>query len=328
MANRQINCKCGLIYCVSHKTTKSITDHHVVTKCPNCLTWVNECLHCSACFMNSRYKNDLRSIKNHVEREHPMEPPYNHESNESEMDRNQLGDTPDLSPRGKEDDANYDTDDDGDDDYHGGSADKHAGDDDDYHDCSADGADDFPLITAQSNDVGVYHPYHGSDPMEEIVDFDSFNIFSNQESNAYFWQEYICNLEDEVNGGLRGVVWRSLFRRKLYDKSRISSLSDTRLLFNMTDHTMSNTHDENDTFFDILEDIIEKANGTDFEVTIPMDHNAANEMLMESAKHIHGYIRGHIGTREIIGCGARRGARRRQTVVRSTSARARRRRKR
>ena len=41
--------------------------------------------------------------------------------------------------------------------------------------------------------------------MEEIVDFDSFNIFSNKESNAYFWQEYICNIDDELNGGLRCV---------------------------------------------------------------------------------------------------------------------------
>jgi len=206
MANRQINCSCGFTYSVSNETTKSITDHHVVTKCPNCFTFVNECLHCSAQFMNSRYKNDLRTIKKHLERDHPMQPPYNHESNELEAVTNQLDDTPVLSPRGKKDDANYDTDDDDDGDYHGGSADINAGDDDDCHDCSGDGSDDFHLDTAQPNDVGVYHPYHGSDPMEEIVDFDSFNIFSNQESNAYFWQEYICNLEDEDNGGLRGVV--------------------------------------------------------------------------------------------------------------------------
>lgn len=268
MANRQIHCSCGFIYCVSQEITKSITDHYVVTKCPNCCTWANECLHCSACFMNSRYKNDLRSIKYHVEREHPKTLPYNHMSNESEMDTNQLDDMPDLSPRGKGDDADSDSDD-----------------DDDYHEPN-DGADDFPLETAQPND----HPYHGSDQMEEIVDFDSFNIFSNKESNAYFWQEYICNIEDEVHGGLRGVVWRSLFRRKLYDKSRISSLSDTILLFNMTAHTMSNTHDENDTFFDILEVIIEKTNGTDFEVTVPIDHKAANEILMESKYGIYGNL--------------------------------------
>ena len=86
-------------------------------------------------------------------------------SNESEMDTNQLDDMPDLSPRGKGDDADSDSDD-----------------DDDYHEPN-DGADDFPLETAQPND----HTYHGSDQMEEIVDFDSFNIFSNKESNAYFW---------------------------------------------------------------------------------------------------------------------------------------------
>ena len=76
MANRQIHCTCGFIYCVSQEITKSITDQYVVTKCPNCCTWANECLHCSACFMNSRYKNDLRSIKYHVKREHPKTLPY------------------------------------------------------------------------------------------------------------------------------------------------------------------------------------------------------------------------------------------------------------
>ena len=67
-------------------------------------------------------------------------------------------------------------------------------------------------------------------------------------------------------------------------------MSDTRLLFNMTDHTMNNTPGENDTFFDILEDIIEKANGTDFEVTVPMDHNAANKILTERKFGIYGNL--------------------------------------
>jgi len=144
--------------------------------------------------MNSRYKNDLRSIKYHIEREHPKTLPYNHKSNESEMDTDQLDDMPDLSPRGKGDDADHDTDDD-------------IG----FNDCSFetakpnDGADDFPLETVQPNDVGVYHPYHISDQMEEIVDFDSFNMFSNKESNAYFWQEYICNMKTKLTEDCVGL---------------------------------------------------------------------------------------------------------------------------
>ena len=68
------------------------------------------------------------------------------------MDTNQLDDMPDLSPRGKSDDADSDSNDD-DDDYHGGSAHIHAGDDDDYHDCSADiGFNDCSFETAKPND--------------------------------------------------------------------------------------------------------------------------------------------------------------------------------
>ena len=121
-------------------------------------------------------------------------------------------------------------------------------------------------------------------------DLESFNAFSNDKFNAYFWQEYICNQEYKVCGGLRGIVWRSMFRQKLYDSSKISSLPDTRLMFNMTEHAMNNTHDQNDTFLDILEDIHDRSTGFQADVTIPFDRKTADEILMEREFGIYGNL--------------------------------------
>ena len=85
----------------------------------------------------------------------------------------------------------------------------------------------------------------------------------------------------EICGGLRGVAWRTVCRRQLYNKKNISSLADTHLLFNMTDHMMNNTSDQNDVFLDILSDVMNRANGFDADVTISVDPKGAEAILKE-----------------------------------------------
>ena len=48
------------------------------------------------------------------------------------------------------------------------------------------------------------------------IELESFKPFSNEKSNVYFWQDYICSQEEETCGGFCGIVWRSVFKRRLY----------------------------------------------------------------------------------------------------------------
>jgi hypothetical protein len=94
-----------------------------------------------------------------------------------------------------------------------------------------------------------------SDIGETTIKRETFHVFSNLKSNRCFWQEDECRKNNDMNGGLRGIVWRSMFRRKLYDHTKISNIPDSRMLFNMSQHVMSNTFEQNEFFLNILQDV-------------------------------------------------------------------------
>ena len=105
----------------------------------------------------------------------------------------------------------------------------------------------------------------------------SFKEFINESSSAYFWQNYICETKSNVRlGGIRGIAWRTLYRQKLYGFEHITSLRDARLLTNMTDHLLNNSESQRETFFDILDDVIERSGSIDADVHIPL--NKKNQM--------------------------------------------------
>ena len=82
----------------------------------------------------------------------------------------------------------------------------------------------------------------------------------------------------------------AMFKRQLYDSENISTLPDAQLLFNMTQHTMNNTHDQNEIFFDIMQDLQDRSTGFETAVDIPVDHKSANNISMESKYGIFGNI--------------------------------------
>ena len=89
----------------------------------------------------------------------------------------------------------------------------------------------------------------------------------------------MCQNENEMHGGLRGLVWRSMFRKKLYDHTKLTTIPDARLIFNMTQHVMTNTSEQNDSFFDILEELHERYEVFHSDITIPLDNQTAEEIL-------------------------------------------------
>ena len=126
--------------------------------------------------------------------------------------------------------------------------------------------------------------------MTKCIELESFKPFSNEKSNVYFWQDYICSQEEETCGGFHGIVWRSVFKRRLYHSKQISSLEDARLMFNMTQLTMNNTHEQNKIFLDIMQDLLDPSTGLETGVRIPIDCQSANEILMESKFGIFGNL--------------------------------------
>ena len=100
----------------------------------------------------------------------------------------------------------------------------------------------------------------------------------------------MCRCRNKIHGGVRGIAWRAMYQKKLYDHTKLTALSDTRLLFNMTQHVMTNTAEQNDSFFDILEEVQERCGSLHSDVTIPIDNQLAEEFLKEHQFGIFGNL--------------------------------------
>ena len=53
---------------------------------------------------------------------------------------------------------------------------------------------------------------------------------------------------------------------------------------------MNNTHEQNKIFLDIMQDLLDRSTGFETGVSIPIDHQSANEILMESKLGIFGNL--------------------------------------
>ena len=74
-----------------------------------------------------------------------------------------------------------------------------------------EGDDDTISTLDVCDDSGQYNVGHTFDATNmgdmTVMSLNEFKPFSNEETNAYFWQNYICQKEDdEHNGGLRGMA--------------------------------------------------------------------------------------------------------------------------
>ena len=134
------------------------------------------------------------------------------------------------------------------------------------------------------------HTYQPPAPGQHIIELEDFTAFSNTKSNVYFWQEYQCNLHGESLGGLRGIVWRSQYRRKIYDHTKITNLKDSAMLFIMAQHVMNNTEEQNQNFLMIIDYIMEHVTGFEADVGVPMDEQSMNETLKERQYGIFGNL--------------------------------------
>ena len=77
-------------------------------------------------------------------------------------------------------------------------------------------------------------------------------------------------------------------KRDLFDSERISTLRDARLMFNMTQHTMNNTEEQNEIFLEIMQDL--QDSNPNIDESIPTDQQSAREILMEGKYGIFGNL--------------------------------------
>jgi hypothetical protein len=264
-----VHCQtCGLIYSVVEQASLD-NDEFISTQCPHCRTKCNICLICSKCYFNSSRKgNDYRSIKNHMNKCHPQ--------------RN-------LGPIGQEIEQslqNFEA-----------VLEERLPNQEQHQDIDEDDQHEFPLDEYfPSNDEGIEvdigEDYAYEQILQEnmIIELHSFDSFSNEKSNQYFWQEYICNQHGESFGGVRGIVWRSMFRLRICDQTKITDLRDSRMLFNMAQHVMSNTEEQNESFLEILQDIRDRTIGYKTTISIPHDLQSAENILRENRFAIFGNL--------------------------------------
>ena len=74
----------------------------------------------------------------------------------------------------------------------------------------------------------------------------------------------------------------------MYDHTNISNIPDSRLLFNMSQHVMTDIFEQNESFLNILQDVQDRATGFKTEISIPFDNHSADEILKEKEYGIFG----------------------------------------
>jgi hypothetical protein len=69
---------------------------------------------------------------------------------------------------------------------------------------------------------------------DSLISFQQFaDHFSSGPNVLYFWQQYIQKEHHCIlHGGIRGLVWRSVFRQRSFQPSQLSELADSKLMLN------------------------------------------------------------------------------------------------
>ena len=174
----------------------------VTASCPNCSTKCNQCLLCEKKYFMSSSQNDYRNIKQHIAKSHQDSQSHAqdstvgvsvHDDSQSPAEETTVSDN-------VHDDTIFD----------------------DNDSCRELDENEIEGIVDQLNiedneydvDFETETMYHPPPSGNITIELEDFEVFSNEKSNVYFWQEYMCQNENEMHGGLRGLVWRSMFRKK------------------------------------------------------------------------------------------------------------------
>ena len=81
-------------------------------------------------------------------------------------------------------------------------------------------------------------------------------MFSDKNTNAYFWQNYIRRKKhEEKHGGFRGLVWRSVNEFKTYGENDVCSVDDASFMFKIINHFVNNTTERNQELLEIFDGI-------------------------------------------------------------------------
>ena len=151
----------------------------------------------------------------------------------------------------------------------------------------SDGGDDDSSISdvIESQDPFEFLCDEGDDFFEippPAVQLDIGRLFpnGNSKTEAYFGMEHMGRESGQNHCGIRGIAWRTLFRKQLFGLNNTSSEKEARLLLNMANHLVEQTEGQREDFFEIFEDLFSDGMKSNMQVQIPQTTQEANSILL------------------------------------------------
>ena len=121
---------------------------------------------------------------------------------------------------------------------------------------------------------------------------DKFQFYSTKKCNVYFWQDYACKAIGQGEfGGLRGMAWRSLWHKDLYEiKHHLAPMEDTTLLFSFMDHMVLLPHQQKVGFMGCIHQLLKCVDSLNAKVEVPITMEKARAILLEGSYGMFGNL--------------------------------------
>lgn len=112
--------------------------------------------------------------------------------------------------------------------------------------------------------------------------------FPAQHNHRFFWQNYVETMcKGTKYGGVKGLVWRSVYRPRFFLHDEMSSEDDTRIMFKIVDHLLSCSDNQKETFLDIMDELMAKTTFVeDPTISIPRSMDDAKATCLEGTHAI------------------------------------------
>ena len=86
-----------------------------------------------------------------------------------------------------------------------------------------------------------------------------FTFENCNKSRVYYWQDYMhWKTTGKQFGGIKGVAWRSINQVQSYNEENMLKIEDAKLMFNFMDHALNNSGKQQQIFYDIVAEIIQR----------------------------------------------------------------------
>ena len=148
---------------------------------------------------------------------------------------------------------------------------------------------DFDLAEEFEHEITENYNYNAPETGQSLYSLEDFKMFTEEESNIFFWQNYLCEeMGNGEFGGLRGIAYRSLHRRDIYGPESFARMTDTILLFSYMNSMLNMSLEQKHTFLRTTRLLRDVSPRLDVQVNLPSDMKEARAILLEG---VYGMFR-------------------------------------